>query len=283
MDGLITASSTRRTAKPEPQLTPALSAAPSQRNEDLIVKSADDALRILQSEPSRDALFECLQWLTESSKVEGGSDIRIPSPMAAQLINSLVNDIIPVYWNKLSKEDDLRDPGLQKALLYCLKSVAGIGAVSMRFRNLIASQSQDATEKGESMVKGGNSSLLGEYLQLLEGILEGDNFVERLWNNMKRSVESQLKRTMLWKELISWLATGKILSISAEAAAVYRNASTTVDDFWVSDGKAYTSWLGRNIVSMGYNDTLDEEGNKAKTQLFSKALFLGFTGKIFLF
>lgn len=243
------------------------------------VKSPGDVLKVLQSQPDAESLTRCLEWLTSDTTSFNTFDIRFPSAQAAQIVFVLVNEIVPNYWHIWTGSDSQTYKRQRRLLLQCLTSVAGIGAIVARLRSL-SSSSRDAPATARLSGKPSSvTQIVDGLVGFLEALVQKDNSVDRIWTAICIGPDSH---TPFWKESVSQLATGRLLSAVAEAQdVVRRDVSTEIQRSWIGDGKLYSAWLGRNIYYMivqeNPNSTLKR---KAVPRLLSKALTLGYTGCI---
>lgn len=247
------------------------------------ITTPDEALEALRLKPDKWQLGRALQYLgTEDINFS----IKLPGPKAALLINVLVNTIIPDYWTSIDDEGNTRrtgqtsEPGWQQqSLVRCLRSVAGLGAVLAQFRSLITA-SRDGGDKAASS---GLSLHLKSLLDVLGKILESEDFLTQIWNDINHPALKPVQRTLLWKELTSILASGKIPSLSAEASDILREKSESVgEDIWIASSKKYSVWLGHNIAHLASITGAENEGRWASlAQLLAKSYSLGYTGMSF--
>ena len=249
------------------------------------INTPDEALEALRSKPDKWQLGRALQFLErENTKF----NIKLPGPKAALLINVLVTIIIPDYWASPDDESDTPKKGQtsehgwrKQSLVTCLQSVAGLGAILAQLRSLITA-SRDGANKTTSL---GLSQYLRSLLDILRKILTPDDFLTHVWNDINNPALKPVQRTLLWKELTSILASGKIPSLSAEASDILREKSDRVeDDIWITSSKSYSVWLGHNIVHSASMTAVEDERRWASlAQLLAKSYSLGYPGKSFLF
>ena len=280
MENLLRPTKTRRLSGSRPLLAPVSMPESAQTRGDLAVRSADDVIEVLLSKPDLNALTKCLKWLT--SKNDDGShfNINIPGPQAARIISILVNDIIPNFWHVLQEKADPVNIKRRRMLVTCLVNVAGIGAMINQLRSLVVVSK--GTQKKHEKVSQPSSALqsIQELLDVLETLFQKDDFIERVWHTISVSIEQSIKRNLLWKEFVSFLASGKLLSAVAEANDICNELRSDVQKgSWIGDGPLYSRWFGRSILYMiTKNIENDVEKSKAMTLLLSKALTLGYTG-----
>ena len=181
-----------------------------------------EALELLRSEPDHSTLISTLKFLASCQNFS----IHSPSPLASQLVNVLVSDIVPNYWSvlqtgKTSKKAKQASPGASKIselqlLLSCLQSVSGLNAVLLSLKRLI----QQSKESRISVGGPNFVELLLIYLYLLQAILEGPQTVEAIWSIVFGSSGSVSKQKTVWNEFLSLVGGGKILGIVAEVLKV---------------------------------------------------------------
>lgn len=244
------------------------------------LNSQEDALHILKSEPDHQELDSVLRWLKSTVSQHGGFNIKVPGPKASEIIYILISNIIPIYWG--TKHDStISDQSRRKNLLvYCLSSVAGLGAIVSRLR-LLLSQLKDP--RSQSDVPGIRKTQPVELLlDVLEAILGKNGFVLSIWNDINTWVLQPSQKSLQWKEFITLVASGKLLSIASEATATLNNLELSVGaGSWVGDGHRYAAWLGSNVQHMlGASVAGDQEGPKMLSQLLKKALTLGYIGQL---
>ncbi|KAI9840246.1 MAG: telomere binding protein [Sclerophora amabilis] len=280
----ISVTDQRETAHPRDQtkIGPVSNSRPNAK-----VSTPEEALQILRSKSSLDEISCALRYLDPKAGVNGGFNIHTPSPLAAQLANVLVGTVIPDFWNVLKTErpqsakkkanTKSRSPAAT-ALLSCLRSVTGLGALIARSREL------SGLVRGHKESKEGSLSTqhVSDLLEVLLLVLENDNFVWSIWTDINHVLEEQTKVLLLWKESISILCTGKLLSTVAEAVHIVRQSSKhDLQEYWIGDGLQYAKWLGRNVVFVALKLREDDLlGWKQLSQFFGKSLSLGYTDQI---
>jgi telomere length regulation protein len=229
--------------------------------------SPDEVLKVLQNKPSFEILRSHLKWL---SKAQDGFQIKVPSPLATQINNALVNEVLPNYWSVLKE-------GHQKELnlfLKVLTSVAGLGALTTRLRGLLNPQSGSPNAKALKTEKKQN---VNECLEILAKTLYNKTTLRHLWKGIQENIEKPIQRRLLWKELIALLASSKLLSLIAEALLYLGSNDENVG--WLGEGRLYTKWLGANIKEMIEKHVgSGDEAYNSGAQMLGKALLLGYNG-----
>ena len=274
----------------ETLLTPAKTSALPKRGNDLLVPASsgskkdcdtklevlDDTVTVLRSEPSLETLRNTLYWLESHFVKDDVSNIKVPGSKPAQVVFVLINDIIPTYWTVLN---EARDPTLVKVrntLIRCLSTVSGISATVNRLKLLLRDRQTPARPE-----KGGEVGELAVLNSFLQKMLKTTAFVHDLWHGLVSFVSASSKRSLFWKETVSLVAAGKVLSLAAQADDLVKDTTTAVHEgSWLADGPKYAVWLGRNIEYMiRHVDAANMENRKAISQVLSKALVLGYTGE----
>lgn len=229
--------------------------------------SADEALNTLRSSPDEDALHDLLFFLKQPSQQSAGFDIKVPTPSSAKVVNGLINITLPDFWGT--------DDQTNVLILDCLRSVAGIGAILAKLR-LSVSKYQSA-RRG---VQGSETTQpLSDLISVLSQLLCSDNLAENVYDDINRLVESQARRTLLWKEFLTLVGTGKIIASAAEAEDTVKSAGGQLEPSWLSNGSRYSAWLGRNVCTMLRKTAIDMDTCKAAAQLCGKALGIGYPGR----
>ena len=246
------------------------------------INCSEDAIDALRSKPNPELLDRVLRWLNPKSAQDGRFNINSPGPQATQIIHLLVNDIIPTYWKFLRGKNDPSQSRRQLLIVRCLSSIAGIGAVTAQLRSFLAlkdeSQSKSNTDKSAKMQP------IEDLLEVLDNILKKDSLITTIWKDISSSIVKTSQNVLLWKEFLYLVATGRILSLAAEANRTLNEISPSIiDESWLGNGNSYTAWLGRNIENMiDFLQNEDVAARKALARCVSKALSLGYTGKAVL-
>ncbi|KAL4994686.1 telomere length regulation protein-domain-containing protein [Aspergillus recurvatus] len=235
-------------------------------------------LSTLKSKPHREELSPVIFALDPFKKVTSTSivDIRVPSPVSAQLLNALVTITIPDHWEfiKAFKGSATGGVKLRSAFLRCLSSVSGISCLVTQLRSLIAQSRASSREVDAS----GSGHWIRNILEVISALLEPTDLVWRLYCDIDAVYGNATQKQVAWKELISQLAAGRVLSISAEAISLAGGSEIPDKISWVGTGHQYASWLGSNISHMTSKLSAgDEEQWKAVASLTGRALSLGYT------
>lgn len=258
----------------EDQLVPVETQTP--KKPDFAIKSPEDALEALKSKPDYATLGRALRWLNETAQQVDGFNIKTPGPKAAQIIFALINDIVPDYWETLSDGVGKKTSLL---LVQCLSSVAGIGAITSRFRLLLGLLKDN--QKPAQVNSVSKTHPVEILLNVLETILAKEDFLTAIWHDIGSYNLLSSQKSLQWKEFVSLVASGKLLSIASEVNLTLGDLSPSIKaGSWVGDGTQYAAWLGRcmqHTIKALKDDNF--EGQKALSQLLSKGLTLGYTGE----
>ena len=241
----------------------------------LAIKSPEDALQALKSKPDYATLSRALRRLNRTVHHNEEFNIKKPGPKATQIIFTLINEIVPDYWETLSGEG-----GQERSLLVrCLSSVAGIGAITSRLRLLLTLLKD--TQKPAQVTVVSKTQPVETLLNVLETVLAKEDCIAAIWHDIDGCSLTSSQKSLQWKEFGSLVASGKVLSIASEANITLRDLSLSIKEWsWVGDGRQYAAWLGRcmqHAMKAVKND--DVEGQKALSQLLSRVLTLGYTGQ----
>lgn len=224
-----------------------------------LISSLDDVLAVLRSKPSVSTLAHVFDHLTS---ITPAFDVRTPSPKASQVVKTILEVTVPDFWNIISKSE-------RGKLSQCLRSVAGLGGIVARLRFLVKSAESQPGVKGQ----------IEELLDLLQGIMGMKGFVHEIWVSGEGAGEA--RRGIVWKEFVTLVGGGKVLSVAAEAESVLGRGGR---ERWVGDGKKFTTWLGSEIARAASKiEAVEEESEwKALAVLLSRAFSLGYSGLFLL-
>lgn len=225
------------------------------------VKRPEDALQFLRSEPDTDSLLSILKRLSTVDGFESTFDIRRPSPLAAQIINTIVTSVIPTFWSALEKRD-------RSSLTTCISTVAGLNSVIARIQLLIT---QSKSSKAQDYAQA-----LQDLCSVANDLFNGDYMASSIWTGLQRSTSEKPKRDLAWKECSNLLGSGKVANVLAEAEDILRASGDTQSKSSLAVSHEYAAWLGSNIAQMliTENDT-PQEAQTALSVLLSRSLSLG--------
>ncbi|RYN28841.1 hypothetical protein AA0119_g6051 [Alternaria tenuissima] len=264
MTDFLTAVSTKKVKGPEPLIQDVRSL--DIQEDALFVNSTESALGALKNQPNRKTVSKVLSYLTTE-----GFSLLLPEPLNASIAHQLINDTIPNYWRTikgsievLKLEDILRNP-------------TGLGHLNTRLRSLIA----DSRQKKAPGDARNTAEHIADTLEILSSVLSGDETSHRVLQDVLAYGKNSTQRKLIWKEYLAQVASGRLLSIAAEAEDILKKSDGVYQDaVWVADGKEYAAWLGRNIAILLERSSSSEEGLTAVIELCSKALSLGYTDRI---
>ena len=109
--------------------------------------------------------------------------------------------------------------------------------------------------------------------QSLKGVLAG------LWSS--EDIARITASPQLCKELLGLVASGKALSVAAQANAELNKTARIAEQSWVGHGPEYARWLGRGIVVLLNNEPTSESFEKKSVpavELCSRLFAVGYTG-----
>ncbi|KAI9735646.1 MAG: telomere binding protein [Cirrosporium novae-zelandiae] len=249
-----------------------------------------DALEILKSNPSVDLLVKVAEFIAPKKSLGSSFSIKSPGPKATEVLNVLVQKTILDFWPLESPSTDIQDrpkstkdgdryqPREKAAIIRCLRSTAGVGALVARIRYLIDAHNAVDGKKGPS----NDVENVKIYLDVLMAILEPISFLFTLHSDLCTFMTRPLQRSIVWKELASLVAGGRVLGVAAEAERTISTASKDIQStLWIGDGILYAEWLGKNISAMALRNSSDEKDTwTAIAQIFARSMSLGYTDQI---
>ncbi|KAL9604810.1 MAG: hypothetical protein Q9219_000258 [cf. Caloplaca sp. 3 TL-2023] len=236
--------------------------------------SAEHALDILKSHPQQEVLLQVLQWLHRNRKSNGGFKVNHHPAQATQITYTLVNDILPDHWSSLFENSGNPDRKVRDLMISALSNVPGISALVTRMKVLV--NEGDNAEEKRQVKPNGKVKLLEETLSVLVSVLNGDDFMISIWSALHTRSEAT-RSALLWKELVTLLGNGRVLSIVAEADQIIAQEAFAIGQrSWLSDGSSYSSWIGRNLFQflMQSEERLGDE-KKAWAQMLERAVTIG--------
>lgn len=262
------------------------------KTDNISIRTPENALEALRSKPDLKLLARTLSWLTTEPRNDANHvfSVKRPSAKAAQILFVLVNGIIPDYWQILNANRPSGHPKEKRMLIACLRSVAGIGALISRLRMLVTSlkggsqkQTDPLAQKQANPLTAAKSQPVHDLIELLDATLSGESRILSIWRSIDVCIEDASQKLLQWKELLSLLASGRVLSIASEASLFLNETNLlTKECDWIGDGRRYSAWLGNNISHMNKELPLDDiEGREALSRLFKNGLNLGYTGQRF--
>lgn len=242
------------------------------RNDSSTATLPDEAREILKSQPDHEDFLAVLQYLQSGIAAKHDFNIRASGPKASQILIVLVTVTIPDRWAALNtKPVSTEDREAKSMLLSCLTSVAGLGALHMQIKKLAALATLTNT---------GQSVMLKDVIDVLAHVLHPSSLVETMLGDMFKLHPKPAQRHILWQELCSYVAGGKILSAVAQAFPRVELANEEKSLEWLADGNQYTVWLAVNISHAAMTAAIDaSEAWSMLAQLLKRGLSLGHSGK----
>lgn len=235
------------------------------------IDSPSKALELIKDKPSFEAVERVLNFLVNEIERRDGFHPILPDPVAANIVHQLIHITIPDYWHIL------KERGTQlKQLFRCLRNPSGIGNIITRLRSLIA----DCQQKKPIGNERDSASHIADLLYFLEHMLHGDQILTEVWKDVSMHGQNAIRRNMMWKEFVVQTASGRILSVVAEAEDVLKDRKSSRAPSWLADGGGYASWLGRNIANLITGCGSNEETITSIKDMCSKSLYLGYFGEL---
>lgn len=259
----------------EPHLAVFESKSPNGEPKNVTFQYPEDILNALKSKPDSELLTRVLRWLDPGAVKLDQFNIKVPSPKATQIIFLLVSETIPDYWVTWQGPDNPILLNQKKLLLRCLSSVSGLGAVAARLRVFI--DLKDDARSEAKVTQGSKSKALEELLDVLESLLQGKKFISHIWTDISSLIPIPSQRRLLWRDFITTIAGGRVLSLAAEADhAVNQSSPDSRQRCWLGEGSQYSTWLGQNLA---YSLIGHVQNPEELAQLYSRALKLGHIGE----
>lgn len=288
MDGLLTAiKSVQRDAGPS-----LVAVGTNNARKDEPIKPAADlsqdippeqVIQILKSQPNSEELIVILAALDpyDKSRKVSQIDVRIPGPTTAQILQILVSTTVPDHWQLLNAKGSKSSHGKGRAaLLRCFNSIAGVGSLLAELRALLSGSSvQSQNDKNAK-----TSPRTLDILSVLSALLEPHEFIQRIFIDISSIYGARTRQQAAWREFVSLIAAGKILSTVAEALSIVNLPESMSSCSWVGEGPRYASWLGSNIAILASGLSIDDADSWTSLALLtSRSLSLGYSGEDGLF
>jgi telomere length regulation protein len=262
MADFLTAVSTKKVKAPEPLLREVKSLSVQDA---VHIESAKSLLEALKSQPDQQTVSSALGYMTAD-----GFSLLLPEPLNASIAHQLVNDTIPHYWRSS------RDSALAKAYAKVLRNPTGIGHIFTRLRSLIA----DSRQKTAPEDARDPSDHIEDMLEVLNRIFQGKDTSSLVLRDVLAHGKHAMQKKLIWREYLAQTASGRLVSIVAEAEDVLKSKEGARTVSWLADGNAFAIWLGRNIAHLMQDADKSDEYISAVAELSSKALTLGYTGEL---
>lgn len=260
MADFLTAVSTKKVKAPEPPLQEVKSLSIQHA---FHIDSANSALEALKSQPSHETVTSALKYMTSA-----GFSLLLPEALNASIAHQLVNDTLPHYWRPL------RQSSQSKLFAKILRNPTGLGHIITRLRSLIA-DSRQKKSPGETQDQAEN---MEDLLDVLETTLSGDTTSNLVLDDVHIQCKNDVQKQLIWREYLSQIASGRLVSIVAEAEDILKSKGIPRTASWLADGNVFADWLGYNIADVMRGPNMHEERKQGLVELCSKALSLGYTG-----
>ncbi|KAJ4382829.1 telomere binding protein [Didymella sp. IMI 355093] len=256
MADFLTAVSTRKTAsKPA---TPKI--------QDLSIQDAPTvdtpqaALQALRDQPSHETVKNVLEFLDSR-----GVSLVIVEPVYASIAHELVSNLIPNFWRVLKQRK--RD---RQRLIVILRNPTGIGHLLTRLRTLLMDSRQQKAAGANKNVR----DCIKDTLEVLDEVFSGSDVTYQIYESVLQFGKNDIQKRLMWKEYLAQVASGRALSIRAEAEDILKEGGIEISP---SGGNDLAEWLGQNIDFMLKAGDEDRDLNTALEELASKVLTLGYT------
>ncbi|USP77039.1 DNA replication checkpoint protein tel2 [Curvularia clavata] len=260
MADFLTAVSTKKVSSNEPFIQEVKSL--NIQEDAVTTDSAESALRALKNQPSRGTLNNVLEYFTAE-----GFSLLLPDPLNASIAHQLVNDTVPNYWRSIKGSKAANQIGK------ILRNPTSLGHIVTRLRSLIA-DSRQRKKPGEER---NTAEHISDTLEVLELILHGDDTSFFILKYVLSLGKTDIQKKLIWKEYLTQVVSGRLLSVTAEAEDVLKKSSdVSRASSWVADGKKYAEWLGRNLAVLLERSPESEDYLTAVVEFCSKALGLGY-------
>ena len=233
-----------------------------------VARTPNDALGFLRSQSSLGQVLATLSQLRHGRFAEVDFSLHEPGPLQAQLINSVLNTVLPDFWPVLRERQD-------DDLTGSLQNVSGFNAVITRVKLLVSHYGKD--EKDWQAVK--------DLIEVVERLFRGPGVFASIWQGLQGGAIDNVRRDLAWKEFVSLMGSGKVIAVVAQAEDILNGGeSRGKRSCWLSNGTEYAAWLGMNITNLatiGSNfDISPRDGATAASQVLIKALNLGYPNQL---
>jgi len=276
MDGLLTRVSGSSASPPsQPEVIPATKTEKGGAGRPRFQHhSVDEAIDILKNEPDYENLVSVLKFLTLEHPGTSGFNIGLPSPKASQVIQLLVTEIIPNYWDVLKHEDaPSKGPSDLQLLIDCLHNVTGLNAIVTRLQGLIRLHKPHSQEGAGAAA----TPQIAVLIDALCTVLNGKEAIHMVWTHSVGLESNPVRKKLLQQEVVNLIGGGRIVSLTAEAEEIVRKAGRPNFTCWTANGKQYAEWLARNVVEW-VKQAKEEHEQMSCATLVTKCLRLGYQG-----
>ena len=240
------------------------------------LESVEDVVAAVNGEPDLGLLCNVLDWLRPSKK-DPERRVAEYGPKNAEVKFSFLEKIIPNFWPSLYQSHDSEHKNVKILLLRFFSDVAGVASLAshcrLTLRTFKSSPSKDQYEA--------TANSLNNTLSFTAQLLKPQSSVYRHWKKLQESSLNATQKALSWKEYASVLASGRVLSLAAEAQkSISERGLEYLGDAWITDGRSYSTWLGKNLAFMLHEiDLGDGEAWKALKLMLSKSLTLGYNSE----
>lgn len=222
----------------------------------------DHVIHLLKQQSSDIEVHTALTYLNDGIQGKHGFNVRAPSAQASQIINGLVSNAVPNYWQPMIRISKFQQD-IKRMILPCLTSVAGLGAVLAGLRG--PTNEDIATT---------SRNCRGDLLLLLSSILQSDVTCTLL----EAALISKEKRLPLWQQSVSLLAGSKVLAACATYLSDRILDLPRSTEVWLGQSEMYCKWLGSDISYAAINAPPTDEAFAMLAQMLTRALSLGHRG-----
>jgi telomere length regulation protein len=237
-------------------------------SQNIDLDSPEEIAKVLKNQPDLESLGKILKHLVAAFDKQHGFNLVTPGPISAQVVDILVTKTIPDYWRTL------KDSGRYvKQLIRCLRSANGLGAILSRLRPLIT----DCRQKKPASNTQDASVHIEDIIDVLEHVLHDDRATSQIWTDMKVHAQNPIQKKLMWKEYVTQVGSGRILSVVAEAEDALKERVSERKASWLGNGKVYASWLGCNMAILIRDDSVSDRDSPVP-EFCGKALGLGYLG-----
>jgi telomere length regulation protein len=225
-----------------------------------VATTPEEALQHLRSQPDADSLIQILKQLRSEDAFKPTFSLHSPGPLQAQIINTIISQIVTVFWTTLDRKD-------RALVVSCLTNVAGVGAAIARAKLLI-----------ESLPKSPNlAQELADLVSVLCDILTGGDSALRIWSGLSTSVMDKVKLHVARKEFVSIIGSGKIVAVLIQAEDSLKSTDVKSVATLLSTGPEYCAWVGRNIAVLAESNSAARE---TAAQLLARSFGIGWSNHL---
>jgi telomere length regulation protein len=252
----------------QPQLQQ-LQQAPKPNKAAISIQTVDDVLSILKNEPDYDSFRAAVYHLSNSDHLR--SLLALPSATTSQLVSLLIGNVLPSYWSQM--QSHASETELVARVCDCLRTIPAFSLSLNRLKVLIA----EAEQRNKTEKKAFLQSNMACVIDILELLMSSDSFVPGIWHNLSLCQITESQRAVAWKEFCSIIASGKVISLVAQAD-IYLDGFANRPKSWLGTGKQYAAWLARNLATMSKKTAAGPASLKSCSGLLAASFSLGYAG-----